>query len=90
MVELIVDILLERFAVRNTEHFLMVTSRSKYSFEVCQRVRINRKDLSTEFDEADYIICHQIDYIIYQKKNATVDLLCGHTNVLAILCNFVQ
>jgi len=58
LIEMIVDILLERFAVPNTAYFLMITSQSKYPGEVCQGVWINRKDLSTEFHDADYIICH--------------------------------
>ena len=89
LIELISSELLRRYAIKEAQHFIIITSKSKYPEEVHAGVRITRQDLATELDEADYIICHQVDSAIQEGKTV-VRVFSSDTDVFVMLCNLYK
>ena len=66
LIEIISGELFKRFAANACSNRLVITSKNEVPEEVHCGVRIQRHDLATNFDEADYIIAQQVNSTVRQ------------------------
>lgn len=85
LIELIADSLIKTFTKRKTEKKLVITSQSFVPEETINGSRKMRPDLTSRFDEADYIIPQQVGSAI--KDGAKIiKVACADTDVFVLLC----
>ena len=85
LIQLIADSLVKTFTKRKTKKKLVVTSQSLIPEETQNGVRKKRPDLTTSFDEADYIIPQQVGSAIKDGAK-TIKVACADTDVFVLLC----
>ena len=79
-----IEIIATYFSNIVTKKTLIVTSHDIYPEEVKNGVRCKRVDLVTHYDEADYIIPHQVDSAIRYGKTS-MKVISADTDVFVLL-----
>ena len=80
----LIEIIKTCFSNIATKKALIVTSHDIYQEEVKNGVRCKRVDLVTHYDEADYIIPHQVDSVIRNGKRSMKVISAG-TDIFVLL-----
>ena len=90
LIELIAGELINRFnkSFENSNKKLIITSKSEFPKQSQNGTTITRYDLKTTFDEADYIIPHQV-VTAFQEGNHTIKVISADTDVfcISLLCH---
>ena len=91
LIELIAGELINWFnkSFENFNTSLIITSKSEFPKQSQNGVTITRYDLKTTFDEADYIIPHQV-VTAFQEGNHTIKVISADTDVFLLLCHFYK
>ena len=80
----LIEIIATYFSNIATKKALIITSHDIYQEEVKNGVRCKRVDLVTHYDEADYIIPHQVDSVIRNGKRSMKFISAG-TDIFVLL-----
>ena len=76
--EIIFSTLMEIITEMKIETYLVITSKDKFPDETKVGARIKRRGLKTLFEEADYIIPHQVDYAVIED-HTLIKFICSVT-----------
>ena len=87
LIEIISGKLFERFAANACSNRLVITSKNEVPEEVHFGVRIERHDLATNFDEAEYIIAQQVNSTVRQGEKQVIKVVSADTDVFVFLCS---
>ena len=87
LIEIISGELFERFAANACSNRLVITSKNEVPAEVYCGVRIQRHDLATNFDEADYIIAQQVNSTVRQGEKQVIKVVSADTDVFVLFCS---
>ena len=87
LIEIISGELFERFAANACSNRLVITSKNEVPEKVHYGVRIQRHDLATNFDEADYIIAQQVNSTVRQGGKQVIKVVSADTDVFVLLCS---
>ena len=90
LIELIAIELIDRVnKLFHSENSLIITTKSEFPLQSHNGVKITRCDLQTTFDEADYIIPHQV-VTAFQECKRTSKISSADTDVFVLLCHFYK
>ena len=73
----------------HSENSLIITSKSEFPIQSHNGVKITRYDLKTTFDEADYIIPHQV-VTAFEEGKQKIKVISADTDVFVLLCHFYK
>ena len=89
--ENLIEIISQKLFVRYTNcvssHRLVIKSKNEVPQEKHHGSEINRNDLKSNFDEADYVIQQQVDSIVKQGDRISIKIISSDTDVFVLLCS---
>ena len=86
LIELISSELCTRFETKKSPKRFGLTSKNPVSEQVQHGVRTKRRDLTSHYDEADYIMPQQAHSILKEERKKSVKGLSSDTDVFVLLC----
>ena len=86
LIELISSELCTRFETNKSPKLFVVTSKNPVPEQVQHEVRTKRRDLTSHYDEADYIMPQQVHSILKEEGKKSVNVLSSDTDVFVLLC----
>ena len=86
LIELISSELCTRFGTNKSPKLFVVTSKNPVPEQVQHEVRTKRRDLTSHYDEADYIMPQQAHSILKEERKKSVKGLSSDTDVFVLLC----
>ena len=87
LIEIIAQELFVRYKNSVSRHRLVIKSKNEVPKEIHHGIEINRTDLKSNFDEADYIIQQQVHSIVKQGDRISIKIISSDTDVFVLLCS---
>ncbi|MEM7297990.1 MAG: hypothetical protein AAF391_06960, partial [Bacteroidota bacterium] len=86
LIEVVSNELIQRYKSRKNQSKLVVTSKNACPVETEKGYLIERSDLESKYDEADYLIPQQVDAAIKEGKKS-IKVVLSDTDVFVLLCS---
>ena len=86
LIELISSELCSRFETNKSPKRFVLTSENPVPEQVQHGVRTKRRELTSHYDEADYIMLQQVHSILKEEEKKSVKVLSSDTDVFVLLC----
>ena len=87
LIEIIAQELIVRYKNSVSSHKLVIKSKNEVPQEIHYGIEINRTDLRSNFDEADYVIQQQVHSIVKQGDRNSIKIISSDTDVFVLLCS---
>ena len=70
-----------------SSHKLVIKPKNEVPQEIYYGIEINRTDLRSNFDEADYVIQQQVHSIVKQGDRNSIKIISSDTDAFVLLCS---
>ena len=87
LIEINAQELIVRYKNSVSSHKLVIKSKNEVPQEIHYGIEINRTDLRSNFDEADYVIQQQVHSIVKQGDRNSIKIISSDTDAFVLLCS---